>query len=44
MATFNAESLPSLPFGCWDLSVMVGMQGGYEEAVGGGGYEEKLES
>ena len=43
MATFDVERIPSRSFGRWDLSVMVEMQGGYGEAVRGGGCEEEPE-
>ena len=34
MAMFNAERTPSPgPFDCWDLSVMVEMQGSHEKAA-----------
>jgi len=32
MAMFSEERPPSRPFGCWDVSVMIGTQGGWEKA------------
>ena len=41
MATFNAERIPSRPFSCCELSVMVEMRGSCKEGVGCGGCEEE---
>ena len=43
MATFSADITLLLPFGRWELSVMVETQGSDKKAVRGGGCERALE-
>jgi len=43
MAAFSEERAPSLPFGGWDLVVIVGTRGSSEKAVQRAGSEEESE-